>query len=147
MTEQTPAWQDVVVPAQDTTTRPWWDATRDRRLLLQTCTSCRSVQHPPRSVCLSCMSEDLAWTEASGVGTVDSFTVVHRAPREDVVVPYVLARVRLPEGPILLTRLEGPVDAAGDPSACDRPVTLDWAPLADGRALPVFTSSTTDRDG
>ena len=84
------------------------------------------------------MSDALGWVEASGVADIDSFTVVHRAPRPDAATPYVLARVRLVEGPILLTRIEG-VDVSTDhPVACDQPVALAWAPLSDGRALPVF---------
>jgi uncharacterized protein len=62
---------------------------------------------------------------------------VHRAPVRDLDVPYVIARVRLDEGPILLTRLEG-----RDPDSwrIDDRVTVDWVDLADGRALPVFSA-------
>jgi uncharacterized OB-fold protein len=141
--EPTPAWQDIVVPPQDTTTQPWWDATREHRLVLQTCRSCRSVQHPPRSVCLSCMSEDLTWSEASGAATVDAWTTVHRSPEPDVVVPYVIARVRLAEGPLMLTQIVD-VGPAQETSRCDQPVRLSWAALADGRALPVFVATTNE---
>lgn len=83
------------------------------------------------------MTDALDWTEASGVGVIDSFTVIHRAPNPDVAAPYVLARVRLAEGPILLTRIE--VDITTDhPVHCDQSVVLTWASLSDGRALPVF---------
>ncbi len=140
------AWQDVCSPPEDAVTRPFWDATRQRRLVLQACASCTSVQHPPRSVCISCMSERLDWTEASGAAFVDSFTVVHRAPHPEVAVPYVIARVRLAEGPVLLTRIEG-VDATGEhPVRCDQPVRLRWAELADGRALPVFVPTPNDQE-
>ncbi len=120
----------------DETTAGWWDATRAHRLVLQTCTACGGQQHPPRSVCLRCGTTDgLGWVPANGSGVVDSFTVVHRAAHLDAAVPYVIARVRVAEGPILLTRLEGrPVDAWAVGDA----VSLAWEDLDDGRALPVF---------
>ncbi|BAL90925.1 hypothetical protein AMIS_57050 [Actinoplanes missouriensis 431] len=85
-------------------------------LVLQFCRSCRRYQHYPRPICVSCGGDDLWSVEAAGTGTVDSFTVVHRAD-----VPYMLARVRLAEGPIVLTHL---VDV--DEPRCDQPVRLTW---------------------
>ncbi|MBX6751303.1 MAG: OB-fold domain-containing protein, partial [Micromonosporaceae bacterium] len=73
---------------------------------------------------------------------VDSFTVVYRAPAPDLTVPYVIARVRLDEGVVCLTRL-----TSADPEAWrigDR-VTVDWIDLPDGRALPVFVPAPADR--
>lgn len=127
----------VEVPPADELTADWWEATREHRLTVQGCSACSGVQHPPRAVCTHCGSTDgLAQRETAGRGVVDSFTVVHRAPVADVEVPYVVARVRLDEGPILLTRLEGRTDA--DSWHIDDRVTVDWVGLADGRALPVF---------
>lgn len=127
----------LVEPAPpDEVSAPWWDATRDHRLLLQSCPACGGRQHPPRSVCVACGTPDgLGWATASGAGVVDAFTVVHRAPQPEVDVPYVVARVRLVEGPLLLTRLQGrPVDAWAIGDA----VQAVWEDLPDGRALPVF---------
>ena len=128
----------VEVPPPDETTAGWWDATREHRLTVQTCTACSGVQHPPRAVCIRCGSTDaLELRDAGGRGVVDAATVVHRAPVRDLEVPYVIARVRLDEGVVLITRLEGrEVDAW----AVDDRVTVDWVDLADGRALPVFRS-------
>jgi uncharacterized protein len=122
-------------PAPDEITAPWWEATREHRLVLQTCRSCTRVQHPPRALCTHCGSDDLDWSASEGRGAVDSFTVVHRAPRPDLAVPYVIARVRLAEGVVLLTRLQG---REPDGWRIDEPVRAAWAGLDDGRALPVF---------
>jgi uncharacterized OB-fold protein len=127
----------VDVPPADELTADWWDATREHRLTVQACGSCSGTQHPPRAVCISCGStEHLALRDTGGSGVVDSYTVVHRAPVKDLEVPYVIARVRLDEGPILLTRLEG----RDEPGSwrIDERVAVDWVDLADGRALPVF---------
>jgi uncharacterized OB-fold protein len=125
------------LPPEDELTAPWWDATRERRLLLQTCGTCGARQHHPRFVCTTCGAiEELGWAECEGSGAVDTFTVVHRAPRPGVEVPYVIARVRLDDGPVLLSRL---VDLpAPDGVRIGDRVRLRWNELSDGRALPVF---------
>lgn len=126
------------VPPADEVTQEWWDATRNHQLTVQRCANCAHVQHPPRALCTSCYSmEHLEMANASGAGEVDSYTVVHRAPRSDVEVPYTVARVRLAEGPILLTRLVGSNDWE-----IGNAVKVDWVDLPDGRALPVFIGTT-----
>ena len=126
---------EVELPPADATTRPWWDATREHRLILRECQACGTVHHYPRAVCPACGRTDaLVWRDALGAGVVDSFTVVHRA-LPGFEAPYVIARVRLAEGPILLTSL---VDADVDSWVCDAPVSVRWRDLSDGRALPVF---------
>ncbi len=124
------------IPPPDAVTAPWWNATRERRLLIQSCAACGRDQHPPRSLCNHCGStEHLSWGDATGAGTVDSFTVVHQAPRPGADVPYVIARVRLDVGVVLLTRLEG---RQPDDWSIGDTVRVEWAPSDDGRALPVF---------
>jgi uncharacterized OB-fold protein len=122
------------VPPPDDVTAAWWEATRAHRLTVQRCTSCEHAQHPPRAVCTTCgRGDQLAMAAATGRAQVDSWTEVHRPPRTGVEVPYVVARVRLSEGPILLTRLEGEA-----PWRLDEPVEVGWIDLPDGRALPTF---------
>jgi uncharacterized OB-fold protein len=122
----------------DEVTAPWWDATREHRLILQYCAACGAVQHPPRALCIGCGStSDLAWRDASGEATVDTLTTVVRAPARGFEAPYVLARVRLAEGPVLLTNIVGSTPEIG------APVKLTWRDLADGRALPIFTEEAT----
>lgn len=133
MTSETPPPRPVAEP--DATTQPWWDATRERRLLVQRCEACDHHQHYPRALCTACGGTDLDWSSASGDGVVVSHTTVHRAPHPAFTPPYVVALVRLAEGPVLLTDL-----ADADPTRvrCDQPVTLTWHPLPDGRHLPLF---------
>jgi uncharacterized protein len=128
-----------VTPPVDDVTRPWWDATRERRLVLQWCPDCEQPQHYPRAMCLRCGRTDLTFRPASGRALVDSFTVVHRSPEPGVEPGYVLARVRLEEGPVLLTHLE----RCPEPR-CDLPVMLDWRALDDGRHLPIFVPQSVE---
>jgi len=127
----------VDVPPPDEVTAGWWDATSEHRLRVQACGACSGVQHPPRAVCIHCGRTDaLGLRDASGHGVVDACTVVHRAPVADLEVPYVVARVRLDEDIVLLTRLEGRDEL--DSWRIDDPVTVGWIDLPDRRALPVF---------
>jgi uncharacterized OB-fold protein len=131
-------WIPAEVPPADEMTAAWWEATREHQLTVQACTACGHVQHPPRALCTGCGdTEHLTQQDVSGAGTVDTYTVVHRAPRKDVETPYVVARVRLAEGPVLLTRLPA------EPTIGD-PVTVGWVDLPDGRALPVFNRTTEE---
>lgn len=138
------AWVPGTVPPADENTTAYWDATREHRLTVQSCTSCGAVQHPPKALCTGCGSmEHLSQVDAAGTGTIDTFTVVHRAPRPELTVPYTVARVRLAEGPVVLTRLE-PAEPGERGWEIGAAVTVDWVDLDDGRALPYFRSSTTD---
>lgn len=123
----------------DHMTQPWWDATRGGRFLVQRCEACGHHQHYPRAVCTSCGSTSLGYVEASGRGTVYSYSVVHRAPYPAFEPPYTVALVRLEEGPVVLTNIVG-----GD-VRCDSPVTLVWEDLPDGRKLPLFTPGGGER--
>jgi uncharacterized OB-fold protein len=127
-----------LLPEVNSDTEPWWAATRECRLLVQRCRACGRFQHYPRYLCVHCSSTDLEFVDASGSGRVYSFTVVHRAPSTAFKTPYVVALVRLAEGPLLLTNIVGP--APGE-VRCDMAVTVAWTPLSDGRNLPVFKPS------
>jgi len=131
---------DPVLPIPDDVTTAWWEATRESRLLLQKCLQCNHVQHYPRVVCTACGGGELDWIESGGAGIVDSFTVVHRAPSPAFDAPYVIARVRLTEGPTLLTRIVG---AADEELNCDLPVSIVWESLSEEFQLPVFRITNT----
>ena len=83
-----------------------------------------------------CHSDRLDFVDASGNGVVHSFTVVHRSPDpEQFDPPYVVAMIRLEEGPLMMSNVVGT-----DPEAvfCEQPVTVDFVDLDDGNRLPVF---------
>ncbi len=127
---------DPEPPLETADSREWWEATRRRQLTLQRCRRCQEFQHYPRSFCLSCLATDLDFVVASGRGQVYSFTEVARSPDPArYEAPYLVALVRLEEGPVIFTRLVGITDPH-----CEQNVRVDWYPLADGRHLPVFTS-------
>jgi hypothetical protein len=119
-------------------TRPFWDATRAERLVLQHCRTCERAVHYPREICPRCLGSELEWRPASGRGVVYAFTVNHVAgnPTMEGRVPYVVALVDLEEGVRMMTNIVG-----CEPGAVHvgMPVGIAWEALGDGRKLPLFT--------
>ena len=118
-------------------TAPFWDATRERHLLLQWCRSCEQLVWYPRETCPGCLGTDLEWRPASGGGTVHACSVMPRPGNPGMAgrEPYVVALVALDEGVRLMSNVVG-----GDPwtvAVGDR-VALTWEPLSDGRHLYLF---------
>ena len=113
------------LPTIEEESRPYWDAAREARLLIRSCSACNAVHHYPRPFCPSCWSEDVDWLEASGSATLYTWSTVHvnGLPPFAERVPYVAAVVELAEGPRLMTNI---ID-------CD-PDTLEIGMLYEGKA-------------
>lgn len=127
----------TVMSLENADSKPYWEGARQGRLLMQQCSACRHVQFPPRQLCAKCWSETLTWLECTGRGTVESFTIVHRAPTAELrnKTPYVVAAVLIEEGPRMMTNITGP-DALK--LRIDDPVTVVFEPDMHGRVLPQF---------
>jgi uncharacterized OB-fold protein len=59
-----------IVPVPDEVSKPFWDAVQQRKLIVQHCTACDTLQYPPKPRCQDCNSEALDWKETSGKGHV-----------------------------------------------------------------------------
>ena len=90
-------------------TRGFWEGTLQEELRIQACNACGTRQLPGAPCCTTCLSPDLSWEPASGRGDVFTYTVVQHPfhPNFAALVPYVVADVRLEEGPILTTNVTG----------------------------------------
>jgi uncharacterized OB-fold protein len=117
----------VITPDRDSA--PWWAALAEHRLLLQRCTSCATLRWAPRALCSTCGSFDRSWVEASGEGTVASWTVVHRSPSPATPTPYSVLLVRLAEAPNLLVPGGWAGDAAGTDLRTGLPVRAGFRDL------------------
>lgn len=134
------------VPIVNPWARPFWEAARTGRLVLQRCRDCGRHVFYPRIACPHCQADALEWVEASGCGTIYSFTVVHaNAPSAFAPdVPYVVAVVRLEEGVQMLTNI---VECDPATLRCDQPVEVVFVRRDDEFTLPCFRPRTTVRDG
>lgn len=113
----------------DVALEPYWEAARAGRLLLKKCTDCGKAHYYPRPLCPFCMSANTEWLQASGHGSIYSWSVERRgAP------PYAIAFVSLPEGPTLLTNI---VDCDLDALAIGQKVQLAFE-TRDEMPVPVF---------
>ncbi len=89
------------LPGESPESKPYWEAARRHELVFQKCGSCGRKIHFPRVVCPGCLSGDLQWSKASGIGTVYSYTIIYRQiahPGFDSDIPYVYAIIELEEG-------------------------------------------------
>ena len=100
-----PAPAPAVLPE----TEEFWAATAQGKLLLRRCNDCGTVIWYPRPYCPACASLSTSWSEASGRGSVYTYTVVHRSMVDGYrqAVPYVIAYVELEEGPRVMTNIVG----------------------------------------
>jgi uncharacterized OB-fold protein len=126
-------------PAITDLTRPFWDAAREGRLVIQKCVSCGYYNHPPRPACDKCLSTELSFEPVSGLGRVYSFTVMHQKNVQgfEDSLPYLTALVELDEQPMLLlvTNLPG---SEADDSLLDARARVEFQRTDDEVTLPQF---------
>lgn len=128
-----PSYSDL--GAADPTTEPFWQACAAHRLTVQRCAACGACQLYPRPFCLACESNDLAWVDAKGTGTIYSLTTVRLPVIEELKPPYFLALVDLDEGPRLLTNIVSQTAAIGDR------VAVEWRAREGLPPVPVFRTA------
>jgi uncharacterized protein len=86
------------LPALNDFNRPFFTT---GKIVLQECSACGTVQHPPEEVCHRCLGMAFGVRETSGKGTIYSFIVVHHpvAPALKDAVPYAVVLVSLDDVP------------------------------------------------
>ena len=116
---------------------PFFQGCERGELLLRHCRACDETHFHPRVVCIHCGSRDLDWSRASGDATLVSYSVVRRAiqPQFKDRVPYVVAIVRLDEGPQMMSQV---LDCDPDALKIGAPLRLGFDSLGGDRPLPVF---------
>ena len=130
------------VPEPSRDSKPYWDALREGRLVIQACGACGKLRHYPRPVCDACYSMAVTWRQVSGRGRIHSWTVSHHPfhPGFKSELPYVLATVDLEEGVRMLAQLRG---VAPDEIAVGLPVAIAFERATEELTLPVFVRPRT----
>jgi uncharacterized OB-fold protein/acyl dehydratase len=130
-------------PARPTRMRPakghdnawWWEGVARGELLIQKCSACGELRHPPRPMCGSCRS--LAWeTIASqGKGTIYSYVVMHHPKIPGYDYPLAVAVIDLDEGTRFVSNIVG-----CDPSEVriGMRVEMEMEAVDEAWSLPVF---------
>jgi uncharacterized OB-fold protein len=123
------------LPQPSTLTQAYWDAARERRLVIQRCSDCGVKQFYPRPFCLACLSEAVEWVDASGRGTIYTFTINHRAAYAGAPVPQAVAIVQLEEGPRLMANI---IDSPFENITIGAPVEVCFEEVSADIVLPQF---------
>ena len=90
-----------LIPVADETSKPFWDAVNDKRLVLQHCAACNKLQYPPQKTCQVCGSATLSWKQVNGKGHIATYIVIEdgRLNRRMPDQPYNLVLVTLDDDP------------------------------------------------
>jgi uncharacterized OB-fold protein len=125
------------LPAPEAETQPFWDAARERRLLIKRCADCGAAHFYPRPFCPRCWCEQVSWEDASGAATLYTYSTVHvnDLPPFPERVPYVAAIVELVEGPRMMTNV---VDCEPERIEVGMSLQVTYRDLDDEFTIPVF---------
>lgn len=133
----------VPAPLVSAETRPFWDGAKAGKLMLPRCMSCSFVIWYPRQFCPDCGHRSVEWFEASGLGSIYSFTSVRRGEGAYREIPlYVLAFVELQEGPRVLTNI---IDCDPAQLQIGQSVSAVFCNAGDEAALLRFRPFNTDK--
>ena len=124
-------------PPVTETTQPFWDATKEKRFLVQWCIDCAQPVFFPREVCPRCLGSDLEWRAGAGRGVVYAVTVEYKPQNPAMAerAPYAVALVDLDDGIRMLSNVVG---CPPEDITVGMPVQVTWEELSDGRHLPLF---------
>jgi uncharacterized protein len=144
-------------PSADAATRPprprpaltqdnafWFEGARAHQLLIQHCTSCGTLRHPPLPACGTCRSFDWDTVTASGRGTVYSYVVVHYPKVPSFEYPLAIGLIELDEGTRVVANIEGVEREALQIGLAVEATFVDYD---DELSLPVFGPASSARAG
>lgn len=97
-------------PKIDNWNRPFWSACEAGRLIVQKCRMTGKTWFPPGPVSPFAPAAGWDWIECSGKGQVLSWVVFHQKYFAGFAerIPYNVALIRLEEGALLFSNIDGP---------------------------------------
>lgn len=124
------------LPTPTNITQEFWDAAKQKRLLLQYDPEAGKYQFYPRAISLYTGKRNLEWRASAGKGTLFSYTETHIPTRgfEDMA-PYLIALVELDEGVRLMGLLH---NCSTDEVEIGMRVRLCWDELSEGYSYFAF---------
>lgn len=122
-------------PVVDADSEFFWRAAAEGRLVIQSCSGCDELRHPPTPLCPRCHSQEWTPRPMSGAGRVASFIVVHHPPNPWFELPIIVATIALDEGPHVISNVCGaPIESI----AVGMRAEAYFVPTADGFGAPLF---------
>tara|TARA_R110000787_G_scaffold71920_17_gene160206 strand:+ start:80 stop:505 length:426 start_codon:yes stop_codon:yes gene_type:complete len=125
-------------------TRPFWNAARDGKLVMQRCNNCGTVNFPAKPWCVACGSRDIPWTDMKPTGTVYSYTVSRvvamNYPDWASELPMVLCLVDVDDGARLYAQL---TDCNPDDVMIGMRVEAHFETISEDAGVPKFRPLTS----
>jgi uncharacterized protein len=113
----------------------FWEGVDRGELLIQKCSVCGRLRHPPRPMCPNCQSLEWETIQSSGKGEVFSFIIPHYPQVPFFDYPYVVAVIALEEGTRLISNV---VDIDPGDVTIGLPVEVKFVAVDDELTLPLF---------
>jgi uncharacterized protein len=127
---------DRPVPRTFRFTQPYWDGTREKKVMLQYCCTTGQYQFFPKPVSTFAGGGKLEWREVSGKGAIFTYTIARIGrPPFNGHTPYFIATVTLDEGVNMIANV---INCTIEQMEIGMRVKPAWIPLPDGTNLLVF---------
>lgn len=120
-------------------TRPFWEAAREGRLVMQTCPECGTVSFPPKPWCIECGSRNIYWADVGPGATIYSFTISRSVamnwPDWQAQLPVVLALVDVDNGARMYAQI---IDCPPEDMAIGMRLEAVFVEIGDEVTIPKF---------
>jgi uncharacterized OB-fold protein/acyl dehydratase len=100
-----PAKPGRIAPLRGQDNGWWWEAVDRGEILIQKCSRCGALRHPPRPMCPECQSTEWGTTPCAGHGSVHSYVVMHHPPMPGYDFPVAVGLIDLDEGTRLVANI------------------------------------------
>jgi 3-oxo-4,17-pregnadiene-20-carboxyl-CoA hydratase alpha subunit len=117
----------------------FWEGAARGELLIQRCTVCGTLRHPPRPGCANCGSLEWDTIASSGRGEVYSFVVYHHPPLPGFAMPFTVGLIELEEGVRMLSNV---IDLPLGEITIGMPVEVNFVAVDPDLTLPMFRRRT-----
>lgn len=111
----------------------FWEGASNGELLIQRCSKCEVLRHPPAPMCARCGSLEWDTLQSAGNGTILTW-IVSKHPTEPDAEPRIVILVQLDEGTRLVSNLVDATTADVDNGKRVAVAFVDY----DGTVLPQF---------
>ena len=122
-------------PIENYDSKHYWQGLRDGHLLIQKCSGCNTLRHPPQPMCEACQSIEWTSIQSACQGTIYSYTTIHYPEIPPFDYPNSIVLVDLDEGVRIAAQLVG--TQSSDIEIGSR-VKASIKEVQEGLSLPIF---------
>lgn len=132
---ETPVKPTRMRPAKGHDNAWWWEGVARGQLLIQKCSACGELRHPPRPMCGNCRSTEWETIASEGRGSVYSYVVMHHPRVPGYEYPLAVALIDLDEGIRFVSNIVG---CSPSEVKIGMRVAMEMEVVDDDWSLPVF---------